>query len=118
MTSLADRFLDALRTFDVEAMTEMLAPDAIAWRNVGNRDRSAEEIIAMLKVERTLIRSSSVQVRYQSTTEDGFLVQFVFEGTTNGGRDFEMPICIVARVADGRISGFDEYADETSIKPL
>jgi len=118
MTSLSDRFMDALRTFDAAAMTDALAPDAVAWRNIGTRERSAQDVIDMLRVERALVRSSTLEVRHQSATDDGFVVQFVFAGTTRGGADFELSICIVAHVADGRITAFEEYADETSLQPL
>lgn len=118
MTSLSDRFLHALRTFDADAMTQLLASDAIAWLNVGNRERSVEEIIATLRLERELVRSSTLRMRHQTSTEDGFVVQFAFEGTTRGGADFHIPICIVAHVVDGRIASFDEYTDDASIRPL
>lgn len=118
MTSLSDRFLHALRTFDADVLTQVLAPDAIGWRNLGNRERSAEEIVESIRLERTLVRSSTIHVRHQASTEDGFVVQFVFEGTTRGGADFHIPICIVAHVVDGRIGSFDEYTDEASVRPL
>jgi ketosteroid isomerase-like protein len=118
MTSLVDRFVEALRTFDVEAMTELLAPDAVAWRNIGNKDRTVDEVTGMLHVERELIPTSTVRVRQQATTPDGFVVQFVFAGTTRGGADFSVPICIVGHVTGERITAFEEYADETSLQPL
>ena len=72
----------------------------------------------MLRVERALIRSASLEVRHQSTTDDGFLVQFVFAGTTVGGAEFRIPICVVARTVDNYIVRFDEYSDEASLQPL
>jgi ketosteroid isomerase-like protein len=118
MTSMSDRFVQALRALDGDAMTQLLAPDAMGWRNLGDRTRTAQEIIATLGLERTLVRESTLDVRHESSTLDGFVVQLVFAGTTHGGADFRIPICIVARVADGRISHFDEYADEASVQPL
>lgn len=118
LMTLPERFLDAMRTFDAETMTELLAPDAVIWRNVGNKNRSAQEIIEMLHIERSLIRSSTLEVRQQTTTADGFVVQFVFAGTTAGGADFRIPICIVARIVGDRIAAFDEYSDESSLQPL
>jgi ketosteroid isomerase-like protein len=118
MTSLSDQLLEAMRSLDADALTDLLAPDAVVWRNVGTRDRTAQDVIDMLRVERELIRSSTLRVRHQSATDDGFVVQFVLAGTTKGGADFELSICIVAHVADGRIVAFEEYADETSLQPL
>jgi ketosteroid isomerase-like protein len=118
MTALVDRFVEALRTFDAETMTELLAPDAVAWRSIGDKDRTVDEVTAMLHVERELIASSTLRVRHQATTPDGFFVQLVLAGTTRGGAAFSIPICIVGHVADGRITAFDEYADEASLQPL
>ena len=117
-TSLADRFVLALSTFDADTLARILASDAVAWRNVGDRTRSADEIVASVALERELIRSASVHVRHQSGTEDGFVVQFVFEGITRGGLDFSLPICIVAHVVDDRISRFEEYTDGACMEPL
>lgn len=115
---LLDRFLYALSSFDAEILGTVLASDAVAWRNVGDRTRSGAEVIATMAVERALVRSSTIRVRHKSGTEDGFVVQFVFEGITSGGLAFSLPICIVARVADGRVRSFDEYTDEASLQPL
>jgi ketosteroid isomerase-like protein len=118
MTSLVDRFLAALETFDAEAMTALLSPDAVAWRSIGDKDRTVDEVVGMLHVEQQLIAHATVRVRHQSPTEDGFVVQLVFAGTTRGGAEFSVPICIVAHVADQRITAFEEYADEAGLQPL
>lgn len=118
MTSLADRFVSALRTFDAEAMTQLLASDAVGWLNVGNRSRSVEEFTALLRLERALVPSAALHVLHQTNTEDGFVVQFVLDGTTRGGAHLHIRICIVAEVVDGRIGHFDEYTDEASTGPL
>ena len=117
-TSVAEQLLHALSTFDAQALASVLPADAVAWRNVGDRTRTGAEVAATLTLERALIRSATIDVHHQSCTEDGFVVQFVFAGTTTGGRDFAVPICLVARVTAGRITRFDEYTDETSLQPL
>jgi ketosteroid isomerase-like protein len=118
MAKLADRFVEALRTFDADLMSELLAPDAVAWRSIGDKDRTAEEVIGLLHVERQLIASATIEVRHHSPTEDGFVVQLLFGGTTRGGAEFSVPICIVAHVAGERVTAFEEYADEASLRPL
>jgi ketosteroid isomerase-like protein len=118
MTGIADRFVQALRDLDGAAMAEVLSADATTWRNLGDRTRTAQDLIATLDLERELVRSSSLEVRHQASTDDGFVVQLVFAGTTRGGADFRIPICVVARVAEGRVSHFDEYADQASVDPL
>jgi limonene-1,2-epoxide hydrolase len=115
---VADRFLAALRTFDAEALAGLLAPDATRWLNVGESTRTAEEVVAITRVERTLIESWHLDVRHQAATDDGFVVQFVFTGTTPSGLAFRIPICIVAQVGAGRITHYDEYADGASLVPL
>jgi ketosteroid isomerase-like protein len=118
MSSVPDRLVEALRTFDVDALSELLAPDGTRWLNVGDSTRTAAEVLEITRVERTLVASATLEVRQQSATEDGFVLQLVFAGTTRGGAEFRMPICLVARVADGRITHYDEYADESSLAPL
>jgi len=118
MTSVPERFVNALRTFDADAVAELLAPDGTRWLNVGDSTRTAAEVVEITRLESTLVGSSTLDVRHLASTEDGFVLQLVFAGTTRSGADFSIPICIVARVVDGRISHYDEYADETSLAPL
>ncbi len=42
-------------------------------------------------------------------TESGFVRQFVIRLANAGGAPIEIPGCMVALVADGRITRFDEY---------
>lgn len=118
MSALADRFVEALRTFDADVLGALLTPDATRWLNVGSSTRTAAEVVAITRVERALVRSWTLEVRHLATTEDGFVAQFAFAGTTRGGWEFHIPICVVARVVDGHISHYDEYTDETSLAPL
>jgi limonene-1,2-epoxide hydrolase len=116
--SVADRFIAALRTFDADALATLLHPDATRWLNVGSSTRTADEVVAITRLERTLVASWTLDVRQLATTDEGFVVQFVFAGTTRSGLEFHIPLCVVARVVGGRISHYDEYADETSLAPL
>ena len=118
MSALTDRFVDSLRTFDTEALAELLAPDATRWVNVGNSTRTRAEVLEITRVERSLVVSSAVEVRQVSDTQYGFVLQVVVAGTTRGGAAFRIPLCLVARVCDGRITHYDEYADEASLAPL
>lgn len=116
--SVAGRFLDALRAFDADALATLLHADATRWLNVGSSTRTADEVVAITRLERTLVASWTLDVQQLADTEDGFVAQLVFAGTTRSGREFHIPICVVARVVDGSISHYDEYTDETSLAPL
>ena len=44
-------------------------------------------------------------------TPDGFVQQHLFVMRPNGGQRRAWPVCIVVKIADGRIARLDEYID-------
>ena len=60
--------------------------------------------------------------RYDVTRRDlipgGFLQEHVLMGTAPDGSQVAMPACIVATVADGRITRINEYLDPAGVAAL
>jgi ketosteroid isomerase-like protein len=50
--------------------------------------------------------------------DGGFLQEHVLRGTAPGGQVVAMPACIIATVADGRITRIHEYLDPAGVAAL
>jgi ketosteroid isomerase-like protein len=116
---VATRFVEALTGPDVDALEEMIAPDARFWINIGPADLSRDERFAVLEVERAHLRTLAFDdVRVRSTA-DGFVIQLTTSATTTDGIDLRIPVCLVVEVdGGGSIVRVDEYADSAPAGPL
>jgi len=117
-TDLARQFIDAIMRVDVEALRGYLAPEARFWVNIGPSEFSIDERLAVLDLELQNLAEHEAQDIHVTPTESGFVAQLVSVGTTTTGEQMRVAICLVATVADGRITRVDEYADSEAAKPL
>lgn len=118
MNELADRLLDAFGRYDAAALAPLLAPDMRRWVNITEQEQDAAATIAHLELEAKHIADARFEVRGQVTTDEGFVLQIVVEGTTTGGTPFSVPACLVVAVQDGLITRIDEYADIAAARPI
>jgi ketosteroid isomerase-like protein len=120
MAELADRLLAALSHYDADGVGACLDDEFVHWLNLTDREQGREGLLATLRLEREHVRETSFEVRAEVGTDDGFVLQLVAAGTTNGGRAYRIPVCIVATVsADGeRVVRIDEYASSDHVAPL
>lgn len=117
---LAERLVEALSRYDAEAVGALLADGFVHWVNLTDREQGADDLLATLRLERAHVRDAAFEVRSAVTTGEGFVLQLVAAGTTNGGRAFRIPVCLVCQVAAGgdRVVRIDEYASSHHAKPL
>ena len=108
---LADRFVTAIESADVDAIRACYAPDARIWHNFDDIEQSVDENLTTLSWLVKRLPERRYEVQRREALADGFFQQHVLTGTTRTGDRFALPACIVCRVAEGRITRLDEYLD-------
>ena len=107
--AVADRFLAVYAAADEDGIREVLAPDFEGWSSsFGGRDLTVDSLVNGAKWEADNIDMTLDEVR-RHVTDSGFVRQFVLRLTNAEGVPINIPGCMVALVADGRITRLDEY---------
>ena len=107
--AVADRFFAVYAAADEDGIREVLAPDFEGWTSsFGGRDLTVDSLVNGAKWEAQNVDMELDEVR-RHVTDHGFVRQFVIRMTNAEGARMEIPGCMVALVADGRITRFDEY---------
>ena len=115
--TVADEMFAAIEKGDVDAVGALYAPDIVVWHNTDGIEQTAEQNLRILRwLVDNLADRSYDEVRRRDY-DDGFVQQHVLRFTYNGTR-CEIPACIVATTADGRITRIDEYLDSAHISQL
>jgi limonene-1,2-epoxide hydrolase len=108
--ALALKVVSALENYDSALMRECYAPDMRMWHNAFQVEMSGEEHIKLL--ERTYfhkyLNPKYINIRIE-LFEGGFVQQHILTAHFAGGSEMRLPICVVGRVKDGRITRIDEY---------
>jgi ketosteroid isomerase-like protein len=108
---LAERFVTAIESADVDAIRACYAPDARIWHNFDDIEQSVDENLTTLSWLVKRLPERRYEVQRREALADGFLQQHVLTGITRTGDRFALPACIVCRVAESRITRLDEYLD-------
>ena len=112
---LANRLFAAIEAGDVDAVRDLYAPDAVIWHNTDGVEQTVEQNLSLLGwVCANLADRSYDEVRRQPTPT-GFVQQHVLRFTKADGTREEVPACIVATCAGGRITRIDEYLDSAHV---
>ncbi|MFE9103655.1 nuclear transport factor 2 family protein [Actinomadura geliboluensis] len=119
---LADRFMTAITSGDVDALRAIYAPDARIWHNGpgpgGGSEQSVDDNLRTLRwLSRNLVDFRYEEIR-RDPLPDGYVQRHVLRGTLPDGTPVEMAACLFATVADGRIARIEEYADTRGSDPL
>ena len=108
--AVADRFFAAYATADEDGIRAVLAPDFEGWTSsFGGRDLTVDTLVDGAKWEADNVIDMTLDEVRRHVTESGFVRQFVIRLANAGGTPIEIPGCMVALVANGRITRFDEY---------
>ncbi|MCY3576822.1 MAG: ketosteroid isomerase [bacterium] len=107
--AVADRFFAVYAAADEDGIREVLAPDFEGWTSsFGGRELTVDSLVNGAKWEAQNVDMTLDEVR-RHVTDSGFVRQFVIRMANAEGVPMEIPGCMVALVADGRITRFDEY---------
>jgi ketosteroid isomerase-like protein len=110
---LCTRFFDAYQDGRLDVLDEILADDCIIWHNVFGKETTKQDNLTAYPNSYNGQRRRLYNDRQINAFEDGFVIQYTLHGTMNSGHKAGMPICIVGRCADGKITRIDEYMDTT-----
>jgi ketosteroid isomerase-like protein len=114
--ALARQLFTAIEQGDAEAVAGCFADAAVVWHNMDHHDQPVAQTLGVLRwMARNVEGLRYDDVRLQATA-DGFVQQHVLRGTAPGDRTLELHACIVATVADGRITRIDEYLDTKAVE--
>ncbi len=115
---IAARLFAAIEAGDVDTVGQLYAPEARIWHNHDGATQTVEENLRVLAwLGRHLPGLRYDEVR-RAATVDGFVQQHVLRARSPGGVEVEVPACIVATCADGRITRLDEYLDSVHVARL
>jgi ketosteroid isomerase-like protein len=115
MEELADRLFAAIEAGDIDAVRDMYSYDAVIWHNYDGVEQSAEQNLRVLQwVVENLSQRNYEDVR-RIPTPTGFVQQHVLRFTRADGTRQEIPACMVATCADGKITRIDEYLDSAHV---
>jgi len=108
---LADRFVAAVESADLEALDAIYTPDALVWRNYDRREQPRDQNIATIVDFRRLFRSFKYADIRRHFFAHGFVQQLVASGVKASGESFRVPVCQVIAVRGQQIARIDEYFD-------
>lgn len=111
---LAAAFSGLLESCDPQPFIPHLAPGAVVWHNYDRKVVDALENMTAIVSLGQMVEGLETETRYFSSTDDGFVLQFVVHGIVRAsGKPFEMHNCVVVSVEDARITRIEEYVDPT-----
>ena len=115
--TVADDLFAAIERGDVDAVRAIYSPDAVIWHNNDEVEQTVDQNLAVLRwVCDNLAERAYEDVR-RHEWDGGFVQQHVLR-FTRGGERLGVPACIVATVADGKITRIDEYLDSAQAARL
>jgi len=115
---LAERFVAAIETGDIEAVKDCYAPDAEIWHNFDNINQTVAENLKVLGWMAGVLSDRHYAILRRVEIPGGFLQQHVLHGKLKNGNAFSMPACLVIQVENGRIKRLEEYLDVSQAAAL
>ena len=109
---LCERFFDAYEAKRADVLDEIYSDDCIIWHNVFGKDTTRDDNLDAMRKD-VGQRRRTYNDRIVNTFNDGFVIQYSLNGVMHSGHRGSMPICIVGRVRDGKITRIDEYMDSS-----
>jgi ketosteroid isomerase-like protein len=109
---LCEAFFDAYENKRVDVLDRLYSDDCIIWHNVFGKDTTRDENLEAMRNDRGQ-RRRTYDDRTINAFSDGFVIQYTLNGVMHDGHRGSMPIAIVGRVRDGRITRIDEYMDSS-----
>jgi ketosteroid isomerase-like protein len=115
---LAERLFSAVQRGDVDALREIYAPNAEIWHNTDQQVQTVDQNLRTIGWIAANVKDFRYEDIQRHATPTGFVEQHLTRGTGPGGKDFDIPACIVCTVVDGRITRLDEYLDSAQVAAL
>lgn len=116
--AIAERLFAAIEAGDIDAVRSLYAPDVAVWHNHDGLVQGLDDNLRVLGWMSKHVPGARYTDVRRSSTDTGFVQQHVLVATNRAGREVAVPACIVAEIADGRITRLDEYLDSAHIAQL
>ena len=116
--ALADRMFRDIEKGDLDDLRECYDPSIVVWANYDDREHDLDGSMRLLGWLCAKLRDRHYDVKRRDVIPGGFLQEHVLCGTAPDGSAVAMPACIVATVADGRITRMHEYLDPMGVRAL
>ena len=116
--ALAERLFTAIERGDLETVRDCYDPAIAVWANFDDRTQDLERSLRVLGWLCAKLSDRRYEVRRRDVIPGGFLQEHVLHGTAPDASSVAMPACIVATVADGRITHLHEYLDPAGVAAL
>ena len=115
---LADRMFRAIEQGDLDALRDCYDPGIVVWANMDQRETDLDQSMRLLGWLCAKLGDRRYDVSRRDLIPGGFLQEHVLRGTAPDGTAIAMPACIIATVADGRITRIHEYLDPAGVAAL
>ena len=115
---LADRMFRAIEQGDLDALRDCYDPGIVVWANMDQRETDLDQSMRLLGWLCSKLGDRRYDVSRRDLIPGGFLQEHVLRGTAPDGTAIAMPACIIAAVADGRITRIHEYLDPAGVAAL
>jgi ketosteroid isomerase-like protein len=118
MNMLADRFMRAIETGDMDTIRACYAPDARIWHNNDGLEQTVDDNTRVLAWVTKHLPNRRYEIKSRHAFDGGYVQQHVLHGTLKNGEPFSMPACLVVTVTNGKIARLHEYLDSAHTLPL
>jgi ketosteroid isomerase-like protein len=115
---VVDRLLDALSSYDTDAIRSLCSPDLRHWLSITEREQGVDELLATVDRERQLVADSNFALRRRVETVDGAVLMLTVDGRTKRGASFHIPVCLVVAVEGDKVVRLDEFANVDQAREL
>jgi ketosteroid isomerase-like protein len=97
---------------DVDGVSEV-----VTWHNTTEKESVIQRTPSRTRANDAGARLEVVEVKV-TVFDGGWVFQGITVGTNDAGGAVRIPVCLVARLVDGRIARFEEYADSRAFETL
>lgn len=114
---IAEALFAALAANDADAVRHLCAPDFQLVQN-GAPPMNLETLLKFNAMVHAAVLGWAYSDAVRAATPTGFVEEHIAGGPLPGGDVLRLPVCVVADVTAGRVTGVREYFDSAIAAPL
>ena len=115
---LVDRFIAAIEVGDVDAVLSIYSDDARIWHNFDQVVVSPADNARQIRWFSSRLHGMKYTEIRRTSFPGGVIQQHVLRGKAPNGQDVAVFAMLRIDIADGRITGLEEYLDPAQAAPL
>jgi ketosteroid isomerase-like protein len=107
------------RLMNAQLGADLFSHDAVIWQNLGGgKTMTLDELSGALAGVMSAIKGIRFEDGIAHDTSDGVVVRRINVVTLQDGAEIRAPVCLVARIAEGKITRLEEYLSESRMARL